>query len=295
MAMTHVCRLSLLFLLLLSACQPAAQTEAAPILATNTVLADIARHVTGDTAAVGSLLPPGADPHEYQATPADVRNLAQSRILIVNGLEYEHFLESLMESAGGERLVITASEGLPARPASEGDAALDPHLWLDPQYVIGYVENLCAGLTSAHPENAEAYRRNAEAYTAELQALDAWIASRVETVPAQNRLLVTNHASLGYFAERYGFTIVAHILPGAGSGASPRDLAAAVDRVRDTGAPAVFLGRLENPDLALQLAAETGVRVVDDLYLETLSEGPPAGSYLDMMRHNTDRIVEALR
>lgn len=288
-------------LLMLAGCR----TQAAPsagsgILASSTVLADIARHVTGDTgAAVTSLLPPGADPHEYQAAPADVQKIAHSRVLIVNGLGYERFIQPLLEGTGGERLIITAAQGLEARQYTEvsGQTLPDPHLWLDPQQVIGYVENIRLGLAAAFPQNSETYRQNAQSYTAELQALDAWIREQVETIPPERRLLVTNHASMGYFAARYGFTVVTRILPGLSSesGASARDLAAAIDQIRAADAPAVFLGKLENPRLAEQIAAETGALVVEDLYLESLSEGPPAATYIDMMRHNVERIVQALR
>lgn len=295
----------LLFLLLglsaLSACQTGTvpSASAPEILASNTVLADIARNVTGDTAAVDSLLPPGADPHEYQAAPADVQKVTQSRVLIVNGLGYERFIQPLLESAGGDRLTITAAAGLEPRQFTDasGGSLPDPHMWLDPQHVIGYVENIRDGLSTAYPQNAGAYRRNAEAYIADLQALDAWIKEQVDTIPAERRLLVTSHASMGYFADRYGFTVVTRILAGLSSeaGASARDLAAAIDQIKAAKAPAVFLGKLENPKLAEQIAAETGAIVVDDLYLESLSEGPPAATYIDMMHHNVERIVQALR
>ncbi len=289
----------LLGLVALSACRTEPAPPSPEILASNTVLADLARHVTGDPAAVASLLPPGADPHEYQAAPADVQKVAHSRVLIVNGLEYERFIQPLLEGAGGERLTLTASAGLEPRQYTEASGASlpDPHMWLDPQRVIGYVENIRLGLASAYPQNAETYRKNAQAYTAELRALDAWIREQVGTIPPERRLLVTNHASMGYFADRYGFTVVTRILPGLSteSGASARDVAAAIDQIKAAGAPAVFVGKLENPKLAEQIAAETGAVVVDDLYLESLSEGPPAATYIDMMHHNVERMVQALR
>ena len=292
-------RVSLLLLLFLSACQSSARASVSPeILASNTVLAEITRHVTGPEAQVGSLLPPGADPHEYQAAPADVQKIAKSRVLIVNGLGYERFLEPLVQSAGGERLTIMASEGLEPRQYAQesGGLAADPHMWLDPEHVIGYVENIRDGLSSAYPQNAAAYQKNAEEYIGELRALDAWIKAQVDTIPAEKRLLVTNHASMGYFADRYGFKVAGQLIPGLSTdaGTSARDLAAAVDEIRASGAPAVFLGKLENPKLAEQIAAETGAVVVDDLYLESLSDVPPAATYIDMMKHNVERIVQVL-
>jgi ABC-type Zn uptake system ZnuABC Zn-binding protein ZnuA len=278
------------------------------ILASTSFLAEIAQNVAGGRAEVESLLPFGADPHAYQPAPADVAKIAASDVLILNGLEYEHFIESLIENAGGERRIITATDGLIPHPAEEpaGDAeagegddheAGDPHMWLDPNLVIVYVENIRDGLIQADPEGADVYQSNAEAYIAQLKELDAWIVEQVSAVPVEKRLLVTNHESLGYFAERYGFEVVDTILPSSssGAGASAQEIAAAVEAIRSSGAPAIFLSDVENKKLAYQIAAETGAQVVDDLHIESLTNGPPAATYLEMMRHNVSRIVEALK
>src|SRR5574341_1990353 len=132
------------------------------VLASTTFLADIVRNVAGDRVTVESLLPVGTDPHSYEATPADVAKIAESKLLIVNGAEYEHFLESLLENAGGEREVIEASAGLPLREAVEEEHGVDPHLWLDPNNVIAYVENIREGLTHFDPAGAVDYQANAE-------------------------------------------------------------------------------------------------------------------------------------
>ncbi|NOH00917.1 MAG: zinc ABC transporter substrate-binding protein [Chloroflexi bacterium] len=269
--------------LFLTGCGPAPQSgdSALSVLASTSFLADIAQNVVGERVKVESLLPIGADPHAYQAAPADASKIAESDVLILNGLEYEHFIESLLENAGGERLVIEATAGLEAHPAVENaeeteagagevHEAGDPHLWLDPNLVITYVENIRDGLSKADPNGAEIYQSNAEAYIAQLQELDAFIREQVDTIPAERRLLVTNHEALGYFAERYGFEVVDTILPSFSSeaGASAQEIAAAIEAIKSSGAPAIFLGEVENADLAEQIAAETGVQVVDSLYLE---------------------------
>jgi ABC-type Zn uptake system ZnuABC Zn-binding protein ZnuA len=275
------------------------------VLASTSFLADIAQNVAGDRLAVESLLPIGADPHAYQAAPADVSKIAESDVLILNGIEYEHFIELLLENAGGERLVIEATEGLTPHAMdehAEGDEdhaheAGDPHMWLDPNLVIAYVENIRDGLSEADPEGADTYKTNAGAYIAQLRELDAFIREQVETIPAERRLLVTNHETFGYFAGRYGFTVVDTILPSFSSeaGASAREVASAIDAVKTSGAPAIFLGEVENADLAEQIANETGVKVVDGLYLETLTDGAPAATYIEMMKYNVAQIVEGLK
>lgn len=296
--------------LVISGCVPASPSPTADsaILASTTFLADIARNVAGDRLTVRSLLPVGADPHAYQPTPQDAAKIADSKLLIVNGMEYEHFIESLLENAGGERVVVTASEGIEALHAEEhageeeaGEGheheAGDPHMWLDPNLVIRYVENIRDGLIQFDPEGEAVYRSNAEAYIGELENLDAWIAGQVSQIPAERRLLVTNHESLGYFAERYGFTVVGTLIESVSSGASPSaaQMADLIGQIQTSGAPAIFLASSDNVSLARQIADETGVQVVTDLYLESLTDGAPAATYIDMMRHNVTRIVNALK
>ncbi len=295
----------ILLTLLLSACAaPAPQqtdTSKLQVLTTTTFLANITRNVAGDRAQVESLLPVGADPHAYQAAPSDVAKIAKSTVLIQNGIEYEHFLEPLLENAGGQRAIITATDGLtPNQMDSEetpGQKVGDPHMWLDPMLVITYAENIRDGLSQADPAGAETYKANADAYIAQLKDLDAWIRTQVETVPADRRLLVTNHEALGYFAQEYGFTVVGSILPSLSSeaSASAQEIAASVDAIKASGAPAIFLGDVENAKLAEQIASETGVKVVNDLHLESLTDGAPAATYIEMMKYNVTRIVEALK
>lgn len=301
--------------LFLAACGSASQgsDDAFNVLASTSFLADIAQNVAGDRVQVGSLLPVGADPHAYQAAPTDVAKISESNVLILNGVEYEHFIEPLLENAGGERLIIEATAGLTPHQMEEHEGeehagetetgtdheheAGDPHMWLDPNLVITYVENIRDGLSEADPDGAETYKANADAYIAQLQELDTFIKEQVENIPAERRLLVTNHEALGYFAERYGFEVVDTILPSFSSeaSASAQEIAAAVDAVKNSGAPAIFLGEVENADLANQIAAETGVKVVDTLYLESLTDGEPAATYIDMMKHNVTQIIEGLK
>lgn len=298
------------FTLLIAGCTPASSspTTDSAILTSTTFLADITRNVAGDRLTVESLLPVGADPHAYQPTPQDAAKVADSRLLIVNGMEYEHFIETLLENAGGERMVVTASEGLEARHMEEhaGEAeagsghaheAGDPHMWLDPNLVVTYAENIRDGLIQFDPEGEAVYRSNAEAYIAELKNLDAWIVEQVAQVPQARRLLVTNHEALGYFAERYGFTIAGTVIESFSSGASPSagQMADLIAQIQSSGAPAIFLDASDNESLARQIAAETGVDVVTDLHLESLTDGAPAATYIEMMKHNVTLIVNALK
>ena len=278
------------------------------VVALETFLADIARSVAGGQVEVISLLPTGADPHTYEPTPTDVRRVLESDLLISNGAGYDTLIVRqltrtadrvpLLEAAAGIDLLapsfgVQPIDGSQNSPAAQGD----PHTWLDPINVVRYAENIRDALTRLDPAHAPQYSSNAEAYRLDLVTLDEWIRSQVEALPPERRLLVTNHESLGYFAARYGFTVVGTLLPGLSSSTSPsaQQLVQLVQAIRAAHVPAVFLETGSDTRLAEQVAQESGVSVVTMLFTESLSppEGP-AATYLDMMRFNTRTIVAAL-
>jgi len=293
----------------LCSCQPT-RPPAAPaagpgsplcVLTTMTFLADMAQHVVGDELEVRSLIPADVDPHSFEPAPADIVKVSQCGVLIINGAHLEAFLDNVLQNVDGQRTVIEASRGLKTRPTAEGGAhdaehEGDPHFWLDPNLAIVYVENIRAGLSEVDPSRAETYQRNASAYIAQLKELDAWIAQEVSQIPQERRLLITNHESLGYFADRYGFRVVGTIIPSVTTGSSPsaKELADLISHIRETQAPAIFLESGTNPQLAKQVASETGVQVVTDLYTHSVGIDT-APTYIDMMRRDTTLIVQALK
>jgi len=259
------------------------------VLTDTTFLADIVQNVAGERMAVSALLPVGSDPHSFEPTPQDARRIAESTAIVINVVGLEPQLDDLLaDVAGADVPVIEAAAGL-------AGASEDPHVWLDPTLVMSYVENVARRLAEIDPAGAADYQANAETYRGELQELDTWIAEQVAAIPAERRLLVTNHDSLGFFAARYGFTIVGSVFPTvSGQGApSAQQVAALVKEIEDTGAPAIFLETGGNVDLAAQVAKEAGVDVVTDLYIASVGEDAP--TYLDMMRRNVGMIVKALR
>lgn len=290
----------ILIVFLLTGCgRPASDSPgAAPaVLTSTTFLADITRNLAGERLTVEALLPVGADPHSYQPTPQDVAKIERSKLLIVNGAGYEGFLKTLLENAGGEREVIEASTGITPRADAQEELGVDPHMWLDPNLVMTYVENIREGLIRYDPAGAAVYQANADAYINQLQELDGWIKTQVGQIPSEKRLLVTNHEALGYFAERYGFEVVGSVIPSFSSNASPsaQQMAGLVDQIKALGVSSVFLDAADNDMLARQIADETGVKVVADLHLESLTDGAPAATYIDMMKHNVSKIVDALK
>lgn len=279
--------------------------EASPVevVAGTSHLAEIGSAIAGDRLTVQGLIPAGVDPHSFQPTPSVATLIVESRVVIVDVFGLVPVLDELIQSsATSGQLVVEAAAGLTPRRLSGGHDShgehggdIDPHFWLDPVNVMGYVDTITKAFMSVDPEGTETFSANAARYTEELRQLDAWIKEQVALIPPERRLLVTDHESFGYFAERYGFTVVGTVLGAGSSGGSPsaQELAALVQAIKATGVPAIFMETGSNPDLAQQVAREAGVEVVTDLYTHSVGEDAP--TYIDMMRSNVTRIVDALR
>ncbi len=264
------------------------------VVGTNSIVADIAQRVGGEDIQVVSLIPPGTDPHAFEPTPQDLQVLMQADLILTVGAGLEEHLFPLLDLPEVREKVVNLSEGLPLLFSSQGTP--NPHVWLDPLLVLIWVERMATVFPQLSPEHAPNFAAQKDAYCAELLALDRWIREEVEKIPAERRLLVTDHFALSYFAARYGFVELGAILPSESSLAEPsaRELAELVRKMRELRIPALFVSPTFNQALAERVAAESGAKLVT-LYLGTLT-GPegPAPDYLSLMRENVRRIVEAL-
>jgi ABC-type Zn uptake system ZnuABC Zn-binding protein ZnuA len=174
----------------------------------------------------------------------------------------------------------------------------DPHVWFSVANARIMVENIRDGLSEADAANATTYQANATKYLGELQTLDASIKQQVGQVPAACRKLVTNHDVLGYYAAAYGFEVIGSVIPSTSSqaSASAADVAGIVRQIEAEGVPAIFAEASINPDLIRQVGREAGVKVVDDLYGDSLgTSSSDGGTYIKMMQSNTKKIVDALK
>ena len=216
--------------------------------------------------------------------------IANSQVLIINGAGLEEWLQEVLDNAGGERLVIEAAQGL----SENSSRPSDPHFWLDPNYVNHYAEEIRDGYTQIDPAGEAIYAQNTADYIDQLQELDSWIADQVEQISPERRMLVTNHESFGYFADRYGFTIIGTIVPSVSTGSSPsaQQMVALIEAIKAANTPAIFLESGTNPELAEQVAREAGVKVIKDLLTHSIL---PPGGYIEMMKYNTLAIVEGLK
>lgn len=273
------------------------------VVAVETFLADIAQNVAGERVQVQALMPRGMDPHSFEPTPQDVKRVADSDVLIVNGAGFEEFLDKLLSNAGSRARVLEASQGLTSRTLKPGephdeDNPIDPHFWLDPTQAVKYVENIRDGLTQADPDGAATYKKNADRYIAKLNALDEKIKQAVSAIPPAQRKLVTDHDTFGYYADRYGLEIVGMLVPSfsTADASSAQQVAALIDKIRATGVRAIFLEQGANPQLAQQISQDSGAKIITGLYTHSLSDAQgPAPTYLQMLEYNTQLIVDALK
>jgi ABC-type Zn uptake system ZnuABC Zn-binding protein ZnuA len=269
------------------------------VVATTTIIGDIARNIAGDKADVITLLTPGVDPHEYEPVPADLQALSQAKTVFANGGGLEPWLPKIMQSAGSSIKIQMLTDGLTLRTLNEGGATVnDPHVWFDVNNAIHFAEQIRNSLITIDPTNADAYQANAKNYIARLTDLDSAIAKQVETIPPERRLLVTNHDTFGYFAVRYGFKVIGTVFPTGGAEASPsaQQVVELVNTIKASQVKAVFTENTLNPELANTIAQEAGVKVIAQLYTDSLGpQNSPASTYIDMMQFDVRMIVEALK
>ena len=275
-------------------------SAAVTVVATTPQVADFARIVGGDAVDVHQVLEAGVDPHEFEPSPADQEAIRGSRVIFENGLGLEGWVAGAVKAAGGRGPVIDTSSGARLRRGSEEGQEVDPHLWHDPANAKVMVANIARGLAAAVPERAGDIESRAAAYSAELDALDGDVRRQIDTIPAPQRKLVTNHDALGYFTDRYGITLVGSVIPSFDSQAelSSSQLSALISTIRAQGVKAIFAESSLPAKTAATVARDAGVKVVDGegaLYVDSL--GPPGSdgdTYVKMVRHNTRQLVANL-
>jgi manganese/iron transport system substrate-binding protein len=263
-------------------------------VATTTQLADFVDNIGGDSVRVEQLLDADVDPHDYEPVPSDAESIAESDIVFRAGFDLDQWLDELIENAGGSRSVVDTSVGVQTL-SLEGET--DPHTWLDPSNVLVIVDNIVAGLSEVDPENAEVYVANAERYKSEVMEMDSEVEAIFSACEPSELKLVTNHDSLNYLADRYGLTVVGAVIPSLETTAEPsaEDLAELIELIEEEDVQAIFSESSLNTEIEEQVAEESGATVVADLYTDTLGpEDSGAATYIDMMIHNAETIVEGL-
>lgn len=292
--------------------------EKMPVVASFSILGDMVANVGGDRVEVTTIVGPDGDAHVYSPTPADAQAVASAQVVFVNGLAFEGWLDRLIEASEYKGPVIVATEGVKLLEISEEDhneegeehaegeahdhdeaahdhGGTDPHAWQSLANARVYVTNIEAGLAAADPAGAEIYAANAAAYLVEIDAVDAEIKAAVAALPEANRAIVTSHDAFGYFGAAYGLTLHAPEGLSTESEASAADVATLITQMKAEAIPAVFMENISDSRLLEQITSETGAQIGGTLYSDALSPADgPAGTYLDMMRHNIATLTAAL-
>jgi ABC-type Zn uptake system ZnuABC Zn-binding protein ZnuA len=266
------------------------------VVATTTVLADLVSNVGGDYVSVTSLVPKNADVHTFEPRPSDMRAVAAAKLLVMNGLGLDDWLEKMITNAAAEGTpLVKLAVGLPGVTLLSGETAStqNPHLWMDVKYAELYVDRIASALESADPVHASAYREQAAAYTGQLDQLDAWVRAQIATVPEANRKLVTFHDAFPYYAREYGITIVGVAVEAPGQDPSAAYTMQLVDAIKKAGVKVIFSEAQFPTRLIDQLAAEAGCTVVSNLYDGSLGD-PPVTSYIALIRWDTTQLVQGL-
>jgi zinc/manganese transport system substrate-binding protein len=269
-------------------------------VASFSILADMVRNVGGDRVDVTPLVGPDGDAHVYEPTPADARNVAAAKILFVNGLGFEGWMDRLEKSSGFEGKLVVASKGVQPRQMVEAEGGkteeiTDPHAWQSLANGKLYVANIRDGLIAVDPDGKATYAANAAKYLGQITAEETAVQEALGKLPAERRKIITSHDAFGYFGAAYGLAVIAPEGVSTESEASAQDVAKIIRQIKAEKVPAVFMENIADHRLLDQISRETGAKIGGILYTDALSPPDgPADTYLDMFRHNVETLTAAL-
>ena len=278
------------------------------VVATTPMIGEFVSQVGGDNINLTVIMPPEADPHSYEPSPQDAGTIADADLVFYTGLKYEPAaVVKLLESSAcsTDVLAVVGETVFPIEFEEEGGddeegheghghGAYDPHFWFDPNRVIYAAEYIEGKLVEIDPSNAASYESAGSAYTDELKGLVGQVSDLISTIPSQNRKLITTHESLGYLEAKFGLEVLSTIIPNLDSNneISPSQLVGVIDVIEDNSVKVIFI-EAEAPSVyAETIVAETGIKAVEGLWVETLKEGQ---SYPEFLLDAVELIVENLR
>lgn len=274
-----------------------------PVVVTLYPLQEFAQRIGGDHIHVQALVPPGAEPHDYEPRPRDIAALHAARVVIFNGAGLEAWLDKLRPEFSAGSVVVNASETLPlvrGIDEQEGDARgesparFDPHVWLDPMLAVRMVTAIAGGLQQADPQHSDAYRTNAATLEEELRALHREFTMTLGT--CRQKEFITTHAAFGYMARRYGLVQVAISGLSPEAEPAPARLRELVHLARTHHIAVIYYETLVSPQVAETLAREVGaeVLVLNPLEGLTADELRQGRTYFSVMHENLNHLAAGL-
>jgi ABC-type Zn uptake system ZnuABC Zn-binding protein ZnuA len=289
---------------LLSACQAPADNGKVQVVTTVAPITNIVQNIGGELVQVTGIVPEGTNSHTFEPAPSDAAALADADAVFINGLHLEEPTRELAEAnvregvpivALGER-TITPDEYIYdfSFPREAGDP--NPHLWTDPLYAKRYAEIVKNELSELDPKSAELYEENYRAFAKRIDELDRDVREVTQTVPPENRVLLTYHDSFPYFAREYGWTIIGAIQPADFAEPTAQEVARLIDQIRTQQVPAIFGSEVFPSPVLQQIANETGATYIDDLRDDDLpgDNGDRDHSYFGLMAFDFRTFMGAL-
>jgi manganese transport system substrate-binding protein len=272
-------------------------TDKKVVLATFTVLADMARNVAGDKAIIESITKPGAEIHGYQVTPSDLIRGQKANLILENGLNLERWADRFYNSLP-KVPHITLSDGF--QPVSISEDAYqgkpNPHAWMSPQNALIYVENIRKALVKIDPANTAAYNTNAKVYGEKIRSIDLKLKKAIVAVPPDKRYIVSCEGAFSYIARDYGLKEVYLWAVNAEQQATPKQVEKVINIVKENKIPAVFCESTVNNKAQLQVAKESGAKFAGVFYVDSLSPADgPASTYLKLLEYNIDTLIKGLQ
>jgi zinc/manganese transport system substrate-binding protein len=275
-----------------------------PVVTSFSILADLVKVIGGSHVEVTSLVGPNADAHVFDPTPADAKRLAGAKLVVINGLGFEGWMDRLIKSSGYRGSVTVASRGVKTIQEAAGHGhqhghshshAADPHAWQNPLNVKQYVQNIRLALAAAKPAAAQEFEQRAQAYSRDLDALDQSIRERLKPIPVAQRRIVTSHDAFGYFAAAYNVKF--YPLQGLSTGSEPSaaDVVRIIDQIKKNKVTAIFVENISDARVLERITKESGARIGGTLYADALSEpGTAVDTYLKLIEHNAATIIKGL-
>jgi zinc/manganese transport system substrate-binding protein len=289
---------------LMSVIAPVMANEPLPVVASFSILADMVKQVGGPHVEVTSLVGPNSDAHVFDPTPADAKRLASAKLVVVNGLGFEGWLNRLVKSSGYKGPVLTASKGVKTLPMAESDhghghshshAAPDPHAWQSLLNARQYVENIRVALSAAMPAHSADFQSRATDYLKQIDTLEKSTQARIAAVPMERRRVITSHDAFGYFARAYKVTF--YPLQGLSTASEPSaaDVVRIVNEIKKNKVTAIFAENISDPRVLERVVKDTGAKIGGTLYADALSApGTQADTYLKMFELNVSTIVAGI-
>lgn len=265
------------------------------VLTTFTVLADMAQNVAGDHLRVESITKPGAEIHGYEPTPSDLRTAEGAALILDNGLGLESWFERFVTTINAPHAVVTEGIEPIAIRGGEYTGRANPHAWMSPVEAQVYVDNIAAAFADLDPANSGEYLSNAEAYKQEIAAIGVELTTALAQLPEGQRVLATCEGAFSYLTRDTGLREGYLWAVNQEQEGTPRQVADLVAFVREHNVPALFCESTVSDRAQRQVARETGAQFAGVLYVDSLSDADgPVPTYLDLLRHTADVIVEGL-